>query len=161
MTNTSANTSAPAPRARTGRFQGLANQIIRGLLATPGISAGIGARLVTIYAVGRKSGRVYTVPVAYTKHEGKLLIGTPFGWAKNLRTGEPVTIRLKGRKVQAGVEAFTGEDDVTRLYAVMCRDNKTFANFNQVRLGADGEPDAGDLRAAWDGGARAFLLSPR
>ena len=27
---------------------------------------------------------------------GALLVGTPFGWARNLRTGEAVDLRLKG-----------------------------------------------------------------
>ena len=148
-------------RPRTGRMQGTTNKIVRGLLATPGVSSGIGKALLTVYAVGRKTGKCYTVPVAYTPHEGKLLIGTGFGWAKNLRTGEPVDIRYKGKRVTCDVEAIAGEADVTRLYAVICRANKTFAGFNKVGYGADGEPDADDLRAVWRGGARAFLFTPR
>jgi deazaflavin-dependent oxidoreductase (nitroreductase family) len=154
-------TSTPAPRVRISAMQRIANRIVRGLLAAPLVSKGIGARLMTVYAVGRKSGRRYSIPVAYTRHEGALLIGTPFGWAKNLRAGEPVTIRLKGRKVAADVQVFTSEEDVTRLYAVMCRDNRTFAGFNKIRLGPGGEPDAGDLHDAWAAGARTFLLTPR
>jgi hypothetical protein len=154
-------TGAPAPRVRISASQRIANRLVRGLLAAPLISQGIGRRLMTVYAVGRKTGRVFSIPVAYTRHEGKLLIGTPFGWAKNLREGEPVTIRLKGKKVPADVQVFTRDEDVTRLYAVMCRDNHTFAGFNKIRLGVGGEPDAGDLHDAWAAGARAFLLSPR
>lgn len=150
-----------ATRPSTGRMQGTTNKIVRGMLATPGISSGIGKVLMTVYVVGRKTGKRYTVPVAYTTHEGKFLIGTGFGWAKNLRTGEPVDVRYKGKRITCDVEAFTGEEDVTRLYAVICRGNKNFAGFNQIGSGADGEPDPGDLRAAWLGGARAFLLTPR
>ncbi|MGH3193010.1 MAG: hypothetical protein ACRDOL_38300, partial [Streptosporangiaceae bacterium] len=84
-----------APGAQTLAMQGLVNRIIRGLLRTPLVSRLVGSRLVTVYVVGRKSGRRYAVPVAYTRHEGDLLIGTPFGWGRNLRTGEAVTIRLK------------------------------------------------------------------
>ena len=40
----------------------------------------VGNRLITLYIVGCKSGRHYTVPVAYTRHDGTLLIGTPFAW---------------------------------------------------------------------------------
>jgi deazaflavin-dependent oxidoreductase (nitroreductase family) len=153
--------TAVAGRPQTMALQNVVNQIVRGMLATPLVSAGIGSRLLTVYAVGRKTGRRYNVPVAYTRHEGDLLIGTGFGWARNLRTGEPVGVRLKGRKVQCDVQVFTGEEDVTRLYAVICRDNGNFANFNKVRRDKDGEPDQADLRAAWQAGARAFLLTPR
>ena len=88
----------PSPRAQTMALQSVGNRIVRGLLRTPLVSRLAGSRLVTLYIVGRKTGRRYTVPVAYTRSEGDLLIGTPFGWGRNLRTGEPVEIRLKGRR---------------------------------------------------------------
>jgi deazaflavin-dependent oxidoreductase (nitroreductase family) len=141
--------------------QGLVNRIMRGLLATPLISQGIGSRLVTLYIVGSKSGRKYTIPVAYTRHDGRLLIGTPFGWGRNLRTGEPIDIRLKGKRRPADVRAVTDEAGVTELYAVMSRDNRQFAKFNKIGLAKDGEPDPGDLHLAWAAGARAFELTPR
>ena len=145
------NTNATAGRPQTMALQGLTNRIVRGLLATPVLSG----------VVGRKTGRRYSVPVAYTRHEGAMLVGTPFAWARNLRTGEPVEILLKGKKTQADVQVFTSEPDVTAAYAVICRDNRNFAKFNKVRVGADGEPDEGDLHAAWAAGARAVKLTPR
>ncbi len=153
--------AAPRPRAQTLAVQGLVNRVIRGVLRTPVLSRLAGERLVTLYVVGRKSGRRYTVPVAYTRHEGDLLIGTPFGWGRNLRTGEPVAIRLKGRLRRADVQVFTDEAGVVGAYAIMCRDNHAFAKFNGVEFDADGSPDPGDLRLAWAAGARAFRLTPQ
>ena len=150
-----------AGQVKTMTGQGIANRVVRGLLRTPGLNRAVGGRLVTLYVVGRKSGRHYTVPVAYTRKDGDLLIGTPFGWGRNLRTGEPVQILLQGRRRLADVEAFTDEPGVTRLYAIMCKDNKAFANFNKVGTGPDGEPSPDDLHAAWTAGARAFRLTPR
>ena len=115
----------------------------------------------TLYIVGRKSGRCYTVPVAYTRHEGSLLIGTPFAWGRNLRTGEPVDIRLKGKRRPADVRVLTDEADVTGHYAVMARDNRNFAKFNKIGLDQAGDPSPADLRLAWAAGARAFQLAPR
>jgi deazaflavin-dependent oxidoreductase (nitroreductase family) len=149
------------PRARTMAVQGAVNRLILGVLRTPGLNQLAGERLVTLYVVGRKTGRRFTIPVAYTKDKGDLLIGTPFGWGRNLRTGEPVEIRLKGRRRPADVRAYTDEADVVRLYAAMTKDNKNFANFNRVGFDPDGNPKAGDLHAAWLGGARAFRLTPR
>lgn len=148
-------------RAQTMAVQGLANRIVRGLLRTPLACRAVGSRLVTLYVVGRKSGRHYTVPVAYTRHEGILLVGTPFGWGRNLRTGEPVSIRLKGRRQLADVEVLTDEAKVVEAYAVMCRDNHNFAKFNNIGFDAAGDPDPADLRLAWAAGARAFRLTPR
>ena len=153
--------AAPRNRAQTMAVQGLANRIVRGLLRTPLACRALGNRLVTVYVVGRKSGRHYTVPVAYTRHEGILLVGTPFGWGRNLRTGEPVSIRLKGRRRLADVEVLTDEAKVVEAYAVMCLDNHNFAKFNNIGFDAAGDPDPADLRLAWAAGARAFRLTPR
>jgi deazaflavin-dependent oxidoreductase (nitroreductase family) len=153
-----ADTSS-APRARTLRFQGLANRIVRALLATPLLARGIGKRLVTVYVVGRKSGKRYTVPVAYTRDGGALLIGTPFAWARNLRSGEPVEVRHLGRRRQADVQVFTDEADVVRYYGVIARDNKQFAGFNKIGFDAAGNPDPRDLHLAWAAGARVLRLT--
>jgi hypothetical protein len=155
MTDQSVAGGQPAaldPQSRLMAMQGLVNRIVRGVLRTPGLSRLAGERLVTVYVTGRKSGRRYTVPVAYTRYEGDLLIGTPFGWSRNLRTGEPVAIRLKGRRREA---------DVTALYAVMCKDNGTFAKFAMVSFDADGNPNQDELRRVWAAGARAIRLTPR
>jgi deazaflavin-dependent oxidoreductase (nitroreductase family) len=155
------SSAIPDPRAQTMAMQGVVNRVMRGLLRTPLLSRAVGSRLVTVYVTGRKSGRRYTVPVAYTRQGDDLLIGTPFGWGRNLRTGEPVQIRLKGRLRQADVRAYSGEADVTGAYAAMCRDNRQFAKFNKVGFDASGNPEPDDLHLAWMAGARAFRLTPR
>src|SRR5215475_12435833 len=153
--------SKPQPTAQTLALQGFANTIVRGLLRTPLISRAVGRRLVVVYVVGRKSGRRFVVPVAYTQHGDALLIGTPFAWGRNLRNGQPVDIRLRGKRRVADVEVFTDEEGVVEQYAVMSTDNRAFANFNKIGFDADGRPSASDLHAAWVGGARAFRLTPR
>ena len=152
---------ASAPRAQTLAGQSLVNRIIRGLLRVPLVSRLVGSRLVTVYVVGRKSGRRYTVPVAYTRHEADLLIGTPFGWGRNLRTGEAVAIRLKGRRRLADVQVLADEQGVVDAYAVMARENHAFAKFNNIGFDPDGNPVPADLHLAWAAGARAFRLTPR
>ncbi|GAA4608621.1 deazaflavin-dependent oxidoreductase (nitroreductase family) [Actinoplanes octamycinicus] len=144
---------------KTLRFQGFANLVVRGLLRTPLIANAVGARLVVLYVVGRKSGKHYEVPVAYTRHDGQLLIGTPFGWARNLRTGEPVEVRYKGRRRVAAVEVRTAESEVVADYALIARDNAQFARFNNIGLDARGTPDPAALHRAWAAGARVIRLT--
>jgi deazaflavin-dependent oxidoreductase (nitroreductase family) len=141
-------------------MQGAVNRVMRGLLRTPGLSRLVGKRLVVVYVVGRKSGRTYVVPVAYTPHEGGLLIGSPFGWVRNLRTGEPVDVRFRGRRRRADVRVVADEAGVVELYGVMARENRQFAKFNKIGFDASGEPSTADLRQAWRSGARAVLLTP-
>lgn len=151
----------PDQRPQTMALQGLANRMTRGLLATPLMSRAIGKRLVTLYFVGRKSGRRFTLPVAYTPQGDDLLIGTPFKWGRNLRTGEPIEIRFKGRRRQADVVVYSDEAEVVAAYGTMCRENRVFANFNKIGFDAAGNPSQEDLHLAWMAGSRAFRLTPR
>ena len=146
--------------ARTLPGQSVVNHIVRGLLATPLVCRMLGRRLLTIYAVGRRSGRLYAVPVAYSRHQGQLLVGTQFRWIRNLRSGEPVQIRLLGQRRTAEVRVFTREAEVVDLLAVLARDNKGFARFNRIGLDEGGQPSLEDLDQAWRGGARVVALTP-
>jgi deazaflavin-dependent oxidoreductase (nitroreductase family) len=151
----------PESRAQTLPGQHLVNLVVRALLRTPGLSRIVGSRLVTLYVVGRKSKRRYAVPVAYLAQADDLLIGTSFAWVRNLRTTQPVAIRLKGKLRWADVQTYTQEADVVSAYAHMARVNPTFAKFNKIRIDEDGEPDHHDLELAWLRGARAIRLTPR
>ena len=151
----------PVPTAHTLPMQNLVNRIARALLRVPGLSRLIGRRLVVIDVVGRRSGKRYRVPVAYMRHGADLLVGTPFGWGRNLRTGEPVQILLKGRRLSAAVEVIADEAGVVDLYGLMARDNHQFASFNGISLDRAGEPDPADLHRAFAGGARVFRLTPQ
>lgn len=141
--------------------QGLVNRIVRVLLQTPLLSRVIGRGLLTLYVVGRKSGKRYTVPMAYVRYEGDLLLGTGFAWGKNLRTGEPMEVQFKGARRMADVRVFTDEAMVTNYYAVIARQNPGFAKINKIGMGRDGTPNPTDLKSAWAAGARAFLLRLR
>jgi deazaflavin-dependent oxidoreductase (nitroreductase family) len=151
----------PSVRAQTLPLQGLVNRVVRGLLGAPLLGRLVGRRLVTVYVVGRKSGRHYAVPVAYTRHNGTLLVGTQFSWARNLRNGEPVQIRLLGKRQSADVQVVTDESGVVKHFAMMARDNHQFANFNKIGLDQNGEPRPEDLHLAWAAGGRVAVLTPR
>ena len=146
---------------RTMALQGVVNRIVRGVLRTPGLAKVAGRRLITLYVVGRRSGRRLTIPVAYTFHDGELLIGTPFGWGRNLRTGEPIQVRHLGRLRTADVRVHTAEAEVVADYAVICRQNASFAQFNKIGRDVRGNPDPADLHRAWAGGARVIRLTLR
>lgn len=151
----------PGDRSQTMPLQAVANRVVRGLLRTPLIARGIGNGMITLYVVGRKSGRRYNVPVVYTKHDGVLLVGSPFGWGRNLRTGEPLQVRFKGRLRTADVEVVKDEPGVVDHYEIIVRDNPTFAKFNKIGIDQAGNPNPNDLHLAWVAGARVFRLTLR
>jgi deazaflavin-dependent oxidoreductase (nitroreductase family) len=148
-------------RAQTVPLQKLVNQVVRGLLCTPLVCRLVGKRLITVYVVGRKSGRDYSVPVAYARHDGLLLVGTQFPWARNLRSGEPVEIRLLGKRQSADVRVLTDEPGVVEYFGLIARDNHQFAKFNKIGLDQRGEPHPEDLHRAWAAGARVVMLDPQ
>ena len=137
------------------------NRVVRILLAVPLLSRVVGRWLLTLYVIGRKSGKRYTVPMAYVHHEGALLLGSGFPWAKNLRTGEPVELRYRGRRRVADVRVITDADGVAEYYAVIVRQNPDFARINKIRLDEDRTADPDDLRDAWAAGARVMRLTLR
>ncbi len=74
-------------------------------------------------------------------------------WARNLRTGEPVHIRLTGKRRPADVRVLTDQTSVVDHLAIMARDNHQFAKFNQIGLDQRGDPRPDDLHHAWAAGA--------
>jgi deazaflavin-dependent oxidoreductase (nitroreductase family) len=142
-------------------FQGVVNGVARGLLRIPLLSRVVGNGLIILYVVGRRTGKRYTVPMAYLRHEGALLLGSGFAWGKNLRTGDAVEVRFKGKRRTADVRVLTDEASVVEHYAVIARRNPGFAKFNNIGFVEGGDPDPDDLRAAWASGARVFLLTLR
>jgi deazaflavin-dependent oxidoreductase (nitroreductase family) len=117
--------------------------------------------MLTMYVVGRKSGRHYAIPLAYTRRDETLLVGTQFAWVRNLRTGEPVDIRLAGKRRSADVQVVADEAGVVELLAFMARDNHRFAKFNMIGFDQRGNPSSNDLHLAWAAGGRVAVLTPR
>ncbi|MEE3852825.1 hypothetical protein VZC37_20970 [Gordonia sp. LSe1-13] len=152
-------TSPDAPQKM--KYQDAANRLVRGVLATPVLHTLVSGRLLTLYIVGRRTGRLYTLPVAYTRVGDALLIGTHFPWRKNLETGTPIEIRLRRHRQTADVEAFTDEADVVAHYGEICHGQPQFAKMNNVTIHPDGTPDADDLHRLYAVGARSFRLNPR
>jgi len=151
----------PAGKAQKLPMQNLVNAFTRAALNTPGVAKGIGRRLILLYVFGRNSGKRYSIPIAYMAHDGKVLIGTQFGWVRNLRTGDPIQVRYKGRLRSADVEVVEDEKRVAELYTLMCRDNHAFAKFHAIGFDSAGEPEADAVQAAVRQGARAILLTPQ
>ena len=142
-------------------MQGLVNTFTRAALSTPGVAKGIGRRLILLYVFGRRSGKRYSIPIAYMEHDGKVLIGTQFPWSRNLRTGDPIQVRYKGKLRSADVEVVEDPTRVAELYTLMCRDNHAFAKFHNISFDTKGTPDADAVQEAVRLGARAILLTPQ
>jgi deazaflavin-dependent oxidoreductase (nitroreductase family) len=152
-------TSGPQP---IPSYQVLMNRVVRTLLRVPGISGVVGKRLMVLHVVGRKSGKVYDVPLAYTRHGDSLLIGTALRpWVKNLRAGDAVQGSFGGEPRTFVPIVHTAEADVLRLYEIVARDNKQNAKYNGIGFDADGAPSKADIYQTWQHGGVVVELTPR
>jgi hypothetical protein len=109
MNNASSPDTTDHPQAREEPEKPLAplwifkvmNPIMKGLLRSP-LHRLLDGTLVLLTYTGRKTGKQYTIPIGYFAWgEGELLSFSSARWWTNLRGGAPVTLLLKGRRVQA------------------------------------------------------------
>jgi deazaflavin-dependent oxidoreductase (nitroreductase family) len=148
MTEASAPDAAHLQR-RTRRMKRV-NVPMRFVLGLP-FPTPLSNQLMLLHITGRKTGRAYRQPVSYVRDGDELL--TPGGgkWKLNLRAGEPVTIRLRGRDVSAFPELVRDPSDVDRLLRHMAGRNKRLTSFVPF-IGRDGVIDRAKMQTALDHG---------
>ncbi|HEY2670674.1 MAG TPA: nitroreductase/quinone reductase family protein [Rugosimonospora sp.] len=161
MTADSARSAPPAPRpTRESRVQRIGNGVVRFLLRSP-LHGVLSRRLLVVTVTGRRTGRTYRVPVGYVEHDGALLIGAGGAWRRNLRPGEPVSVRLRGRDRLADAEVITNEERAADLYRPILRGNPVHGRFAGIGIEPDGGPNRADLRQALARGVAVVRLVPR
>jgi deazaflavin-dependent oxidoreductase (nitroreductase family) len=113
---------------RRARMMKRINVPMRFLLGLP-FRTPLSSRLMLLSHTGRQTGRVYRQPVSYVADGDTLL--TPGGgkWTSNLREGDPVAIRLRGRDVAARPELVLDMDEVDRLLHTMLSRNPRLTSF--------------------------------
>jgi F420H(2)-dependent quinone reductase len=124
----------------------LANRVPAAILSSPLHGLLSGKRLVLSFT-GRRTGVRYATPVNYLQRDGELLITTDSRWWHNLDGGAPVELRLRGRQVRATAEAVRDEDQVVEALTAIVRDHPPYGRWAHIRVGADGTPEAADVRA--------------
>jgi F420H(2)-dependent quinone reductase len=144
MTDQSSTTARTLEkRARTMKRLNVPMRFVLGLpFKTP-----VSGRLMLVNHTGRNTGRSYRQPVSYVVDGDTLL--TPGGgkWKLNLREGEPVTLRLRGRKVLARPEFIRDADEVDRLLHHMLARNPRLTSFVPF-IDRDGTIDREKLETA-------------
>jgi hypothetical protein len=125
---------------------GLINIPMRVVLGLP-FATPLSAALMLVSFSGRRTGKHYLQPVSYVPDGDTLL--TPGGgkWKLNLREGQRVRIRLRGREVLARTEFISDVAEVERLLRRMVAINPRVTSFVPV-AGADGQVDHDKLAAA-------------
>jgi F420H(2)-dependent quinone reductase len=143
----------PLGRRIQARVMGLINVPMRVLLRLP-FATPLSGRLMLLSYTGRKSGKAYRQPVSYVQQGNTLLTPGGGNWKWNLRDGQPVRIRLRGRDVLARPELIKDPDEIERLLAVMAAANSSVNAFVGIPKGPDGRLDRGRLETAVSYGFR-------
>jgi deazaflavin-dependent oxidoreductase (nitroreductase family) len=120
--------TSPAAMLRRARMMRRVNRVMRLVLGLP-FPTPLSGRLMLLTHTGRRTGRAYRQPVSYVR-DGEVLL-TPGGgrWTRNLRDGEPVTVRLRGRDLTARPELIRDPDEVDRLLCLMRDRNPRLVSF--------------------------------
>jgi hypothetical protein len=79
------------------RLVDLVNPLVRVVLRSPAHRP-LDDALLLLHVTGRRTGRVYDIPVEYVALDDRLLVVTQHAWRANLRGGADVEVTLGGRR---------------------------------------------------------------
>jgi deazaflavin-dependent oxidoreductase (nitroreductase family) len=144
----------PAEVKKANRF----NKVARRVLASP-LHPLLSRRLMLISVTGRKTGTIYTTPVAYTADGGHLLIAAGGRWRHNLAAQPEVTVVLRGKTLHYRASV-TSDDDYEAQVATMATLNPTWARYTAIELGPDGQPTRASIARARARGLMLVTLAP-
>ncbi len=135
-------------------FRYVVNPVMRTLLRSP-----LGRRLgnddtgiMLLSFRGRKTGRVYSTPVAYHRQDGDLLVFTDDPWWRNLKGGARVRMLVAGRKAAGRAVPVTDEEEVLHTTMHLIRTHGVgHARRLGLNLPADHHPTVEDLKRVLTG----------
>ena len=105
-------------------------------------------RLLALRHRGRKTGKSYTIPLAYVSYEGQTYCVTRnTQWWQNAVSAPSVTIWLRGRQLDVVAERVPSTDAETRaVFEKFLAENPGTAQLvYRVRVDPAGKPDVADL----------------
>ena len=105
------------PTARFRTLMRIGNTFMRPLLRSR-----LGRRmddLALLSFTGRRSGRLYTVPVGYHELDGHGVVMTASPWRANLRGGADVEVVHNGRRIPMRAELIEDPHDVAQVYSAL------------------------------------------
>lgn len=127
------------------------NVPIRWLLRSP-LHSMLSANVLLITYLGRRSGKTYATPVNYVR-DGDILSVVSFRhrtWWRNLQSGVPVSLRLRGHERKAVATVFTDDEAVAASLLAHLQRAPQYAKYFRVTLDPDGKPDPEEARKAAD-----------
>jgi hypothetical protein len=141
---------APAAMVR------VVNPVLRWILGSP--AHRIASRgLMVLHVTGRRSGRVYDVPVGRHELDGQLLTFGGGAWGVNLRGGADLEVTLDGRRRRAHAVLEEDPERVAEIFERLLRGlGPKRANRVGLKVNVDRMPTLDEMRVGTAG--RAIVL---
>ena len=108
----------------------------------------ISHQVMVLDVTGRRSGRIYRIPVSYLRSDGDVLCMTSRDglWWRNLSKDVPVRITVAGNVFAASVAVVSDDDDaIAEALGLFCMRSRISAYFAGVGFDDDGKPRRSDL----------------
>ncbi|MBK8468323.1 MAG: nitroreductase family deazaflavin-dependent oxidoreductase [Actinomycetales bacterium] len=126
----------------------VANAGLRIILRSP-LHRAVSGGLMLLHVTGRKSGRVYDVPVGRHEYNGQLVTSAGGAWRRNLAGGADLEVTLDGRRRRARGELVEDPHEVAQIFSyLLAKVGLKRANTLGLRLNVDRAPTLTELQAA-------------
>jgi F420H(2)-dependent quinone reductase len=124
------------------------NPVLRTVLQSP-LHGAVSRELMLLHVTGRRSGRVYVVPVGRHHHDGRLVASAGGTWRRNLAGGAALEVTLDGRRRPAHGELIDDPRVVAEIFGDLLADlGLRRASRLGLKLNAGRAPTPDELRAA-------------
>lgn len=128
------------------------NPVLRTVLCSP--LHKVASTLMVLHVRGRRTGRVYDVPVGRHTLDGQLLTSATGAWKVNLRGGADLEVTIDGRRRQAHAELEEDPERVAEIFDRLVRGlGPKRANRVALKINVDRAPTLEEMRVATAGRA--------
>ncbi|WP_161965163.1 hypothetical protein [Ornithinimicrobium cerasi] len=124
------------------------NPVLRTILRSP-LHRAASTGLMLLHVKGRKSGRVYVVPVGRHVYQGQLVALAGGTWRRNLAGGADLEVTLDGHRRPAHGELIEDPREVAEIFEdLLAQIGPKRANRLGLKLNTDRAPTTTELQAA-------------
>ena len=127
------------------------NPVVKTILRSP-LHGMLSGRAMLLRFAGRKTGKLYAIPVGYAQAGNTLLSGTGGRWSKNLRGGQRVMLRLRGEERSGMAEVVDDEEEMIASYKTIMAVSPGYGRATGIGLDEQGNPRREDVAEARQAG---------
>jgi uncharacterized protein YbjT (DUF2867 family) len=127
------------------------NPVMSRLLRSP-LHSLVSDSIMLLTFTGSKTGEEYTTPVGYWVRDGHLIVTTQSPWWRNLRGGQPVSMRVQGQHREGLATPYPDPEDVAQyIEEFIDRQGTDAARRLGIQIHGNRKPTLDELEAGVEG----------